>query len=305
MKRFFGILILVLIIAGARLRRLSTLPQPPGGQPRPRAAQTSGTFTQIVTAQRGDLSSAITVVGELAAVQSADLAFEEMSGTAPAGDPGRGRGQHRQGRPGAGDHRSRGLPTGAGPGQERPAGRGGEAGRSQGAGHRAAISRRPTWRSPRREYQIKQAQSALDDLLNPDLDELQQNVADAKTSLTQAQASLLSAQTDTAAKDQLEKLQRHRSGSYGRARPAGRGDVLRHLLPGSTAGGVQQDDERHGHPRHHRNRRRSSTSSRHRCRSARPSRSWPTAQKALADAQDGRRCAHAGEGAPGMCRRPR
>ena len=56
------------------------------------------------------------------------------------------------------------------------------------------------------EYQVKQAQHTLDDLLNPDLDELQQNVADAQTSLTQAKESLLSAQTDTAAKDQLEKL---------------------------------------------------------------------------------------------------
>jgi len=43
----------------------------------------SGTFTQRVTAQRGDLSSAITVVGELASEQSAALKFEEMSGTAP------------------------------------------------------------------------------------------------------------------------------------------------------------------------------------------------------------------------------
>ena len=37
----------------------------------------------MVAAQRGDLNSAITVVGELAAVQKADLAFAEMSDPAP------------------------------------------------------------------------------------------------------------------------------------------------------------------------------------------------------------------------------
>ena len=82
MKRFFGTLVLVLIIAalgygGYRFyqSRQTTAAAASG--------TTSETFTQLVAAQRGNLNSAITVVGELAAVQSADLAFEEMSSTAP------------------------------------------------------------------------------------------------------------------------------------------------------------------------------------------------------------------------------
>jgi len=47
------------------------------------AATNSSGFTQIVDVQRGNLSASITVVGELDAVQSADLAFEHMRDTAP------------------------------------------------------------------------------------------------------------------------------------------------------------------------------------------------------------------------------
>ena len=42
---------------------------------------TSGNFTQVVDVQRGNLSAAVTVVGELDAAQRADLAFEKMTGT--------------------------------------------------------------------------------------------------------------------------------------------------------------------------------------------------------------------------------
>ena len=42
---------------------------------------TSGSFTQVVDVQRGNLSAAITVVGELDAAQHADLAFETDDGT--------------------------------------------------------------------------------------------------------------------------------------------------------------------------------------------------------------------------------
>jgi len=41
-----------------------------------------GTYTQVVTAEVGDLTASISVVGQLEAVQSAVLTFEEMSGTA-------------------------------------------------------------------------------------------------------------------------------------------------------------------------------------------------------------------------------
>ncbi len=42
-------------------------------------ATTGGTYTQVVAAKRGDLSSSLTVVGELSAVQQADLAFDKLS----------------------------------------------------------------------------------------------------------------------------------------------------------------------------------------------------------------------------------
>ena len=47
------------------------------------AADTSDTtLTQVVTAQQGDLTATLSVVGSLEAVESADLAFSDMSGTA-------------------------------------------------------------------------------------------------------------------------------------------------------------------------------------------------------------------------------
>ena len=45
------------------------------------SSATSGNFTQVVDVQRGNLSAAITVVGELDAAQRADLAFERMTDT--------------------------------------------------------------------------------------------------------------------------------------------------------------------------------------------------------------------------------
>ncbi len=66
-------LVLVLALAGAGywyLRNRST------------AATAGAVYTQIVTVERGDLKSAITVVGELAAVQSATVVFEHAKGLA-------------------------------------------------------------------------------------------------------------------------------------------------------------------------------------------------------------------------------
>ena len=45
-------------------------------------ATDDGTYTQVVTAEMGSLTASISVVGQLEAVQSADLTFEQMSGTA-------------------------------------------------------------------------------------------------------------------------------------------------------------------------------------------------------------------------------
>jgi HlyD family secretion protein len=68
------VLLLLLLAAGGfwfyRSRAASTA-----------STATSGSFTQVVDVQRGNLSAAITVVGELDAAQRADLAFERMKDT--------------------------------------------------------------------------------------------------------------------------------------------------------------------------------------------------------------------------------
>ena len=204
MKRFFGILFLALIIAalgygGYRLYR--------SRQTETAAASSAanGTFTQVVAAQRGDLNSAITVVGELAATQSADLAFEEMSGTAPLVTLAVAAGNTIK----AGQVLATIDPAAYQQALDQAKSD------LQAAEEKLADLKEPATALDmaradltiaQAEYQIKKAQGALDDLQNPDLDELQQKVANAQASLTQAKASLVAAQTDTAAKDQLEKL---------------------------------------------------------------------------------------------------
>ena len=70
-----GLVVLILLLAAGgfwfyRSRAASTA-----------STATSGNFTQVVDVQRGNLSAAITVVGELDAAQRADLAFERMTDT--------------------------------------------------------------------------------------------------------------------------------------------------------------------------------------------------------------------------------
>ena len=81
--RVFGIAAVILVLAAGGFWLYRSRTASPSGQTTADSNATSGTFTQTVAAQRGDLNSAITVVGELAAVQKADLTFQEMSGTAP------------------------------------------------------------------------------------------------------------------------------------------------------------------------------------------------------------------------------
>lgn len=45
------------------------------------ASDSTGTYTQVVQAERGSLSAAISVVGQLEAVQQADMAFEKLTNT--------------------------------------------------------------------------------------------------------------------------------------------------------------------------------------------------------------------------------
>ncbi len=76
MKQFLRIASVVLILALAGLGFWYLR-----GRGATTGAASNNTYTQIVTVQRGDLSSSITVVGELAAVQSATLSFERMKGS--------------------------------------------------------------------------------------------------------------------------------------------------------------------------------------------------------------------------------
>ena len=135
--RVFGIAAIILALAAGGFWLYRSRVAPPAGQSVAGNASTSEMFTQMVAAQRGDLNSAITVVGELAAVQKADLAFAEMSDPAPlitldvtAGNTVKAGQVLATIDPAA-------LPAGARPGRERPPGSRGEAGRSQDAGHRA------------------------------------------------------------------------------------------------------------------------------------------------------------------------
>ena len=78
MKRIFQFLLMAIVVAALGA----------GGywiyQNQSASATTSedGSYTQVVTAEEGDLTASLSVVGQLEAVQSAELAFEQMSGTA-------------------------------------------------------------------------------------------------------------------------------------------------------------------------------------------------------------------------------
>ena len=64
----------------------------------------TGSYTQVVQVKQGDLSSTLSVVGQLEAEQSASLAFEHMSGTTKLLTLAVQGGQRRDQGPGAGDH---------------------------------------------------------------------------------------------------------------------------------------------------------------------------------------------------------
>ena len=139
----------------------------------------SGTYTQTVTATTGDLSASVTVVGELAAEQSADLAFEEMNGTAPLAELKVAAGSTVA----AGD-----LLATIDPADYRQAVDQAE------SDYQAAVQTLADLGEPvtelevaeadlaiaKAELQVKQAQNDLDDVLNPDLETLQSNLAGMK-----------------------------------------------------------------------------------------------------------------------------
>ncbi len=196
--RFFGALLLVGALAGGGY----WLYRSRGGA----AGDTAtGTYTQIVTVTRGDLRSAVTVVGELAAVQSADLTFARLSGTAPL--------LTLDIQPGntvtAGQVLAAVDPA---PSQQAL-----DQARSdlQAAEKKLADLATPTTALDiaradlaiaRAELQVQQAQNTLADLLQPDIAALRVAAADAQVALAQARADLLAQQDNAAAAEQLARL---------------------------------------------------------------------------------------------------
>jgi len=173
-----------------------------------RAATTggeSGTYTQVVTVQQGSLSSTVTVVGQVEAIQHSQLTFSRMSGSA--------RLQTLEVRAGHVVTAGQVLATiDATPYQQTY-----EQALSD---LRAAEEALATLTAPptslqiaqadlavtKAEVQLRQAQDALEALLHPDIADLEADVAAAESALAKARAELLSRQQDTAAKDQLARL---------------------------------------------------------------------------------------------------
>ena len=170
------------------------------------ASTTSGTtYTQVVQVKQGSLDATLSVVGQLEAEQSASLAFEQMSGTAnlltlavQAGNVVT-KGQvlatidsaaYQQ----ALDQAKSDLLAA----EETLTDLKTPATALQIAQADVAVSKA--------KVQLQAAQDALDDLVNPDIPNLESAVASAKSALAKAQANVLAQEQSTAAKTQLNKL---------------------------------------------------------------------------------------------------
>jgi HlyD family secretion protein len=168
-------------------------------------AAEDGTYTQVVTAEEGDLTASISVVGQLEAVQSADLIFEDMSGTAKVQTLAVATGQTVK----ADQVLATIDPT---PYQQALD----EAKNALQSAEEdlADLQTPPTdleiaqadMAIARVQVQLEAAQQSLDDLLNPDIDALETAVTNAKLALAQAQVNLLAIQQDSSSEEQIAKL---------------------------------------------------------------------------------------------------
>ena len=170
------------------------------------SSATAQTYTQVVTVTQGKLNATLSVVGQLEAEQSADLAFQRVSGTSSlltlavqagnvvtAGqvlatiDPA----PYEQAR----DQAKSDLQAA----EEALSDLQTPATALQLAQADVAVAAA--------QVQLEQAQDALDALVNPDLPSLKAAVASAQSALAKAQADVLAQQEDSAAKKQLARLQ--------------------------------------------------------------------------------------------------
>lgn len=168
-------------------------------------ATASNNYTQVVAVQRGNLSAALTVVGELDAVDNADLAFEKLSGTTKLLSLDVKTGNTVK----TGEVLATIDPTSYQQAVDQAKSD------LQAAEEALADLQTPATALEiakadlavaQAEFQGQQAKNALDDLLHPDMAQLKANVADAQIALGQAQANLVALQTDTTIADQIAKL---------------------------------------------------------------------------------------------------
>ena len=169
------------------------------------SAATTTAYTQIVQVRQGNLSTTVSVVGELDAVQRADLVFERMNGTAKlltldvkAGNTVK-----------AGQTLATIDPAPYKQALDRVQSD------LQAAEERLAELKTPAsdlaiakadLAIANGDFQLLQAQQTLADLLKPDMPALQSAVADAQSALAKAQADLVALQNDRTADDKLSKL---------------------------------------------------------------------------------------------------
>jgi HlyD family secretion protein len=194
-----GVLLAALVVAGGGYWYFS-------GRTATASKAAVQTYTQVVTVTQGKLNATLSVVGQLEAEQSADLAFQRVSGTSSlvtlavqagnvvtAGqvlatiDPA----PYEQAR----DQAKSDLQAA----EEALSDLQTPATSLQLAQADVAVAAA--------KVQLQQAQEALDALVNPDLPSLKASVASAQSALAKAQADVLAQQEDSAARKQLARLQ--------------------------------------------------------------------------------------------------
>ena len=170
-----------------------------------KASPASGGFTQVVPVRQGNLSSTVSVVGQLEAVQSADLAFERISGTTKL--------VSLKVKPGNTVTATQVLATiDPAPYQQvldqaRSALQAAEKTLTDLKTPATALKiAQADLAIAKARVQLQQAQDALDKLVHPDIPSLESAVSAAQSALAKAQADVLAQQQNTAGKDQLARL---------------------------------------------------------------------------------------------------
>lgn len=169
------------------------------------AAASSKTYTQVVQVTKGTLDAAVSVVGQLEAEKSASLAFEKMTAADSLLTLGVQAGNTViQGQvlatidPAAYQQAVDQARSDLQAAEETLADLQTPATALEIAQADVAVARA--------QVQLKKAQAALDDLVNPDIATLKLAVANAETALAQAQATVASQGQSQSSKDQLARL---------------------------------------------------------------------------------------------------